>query len=102
MIEFNNINKANNYLSPQIIEHKKPTTYAHRKSDPVFTCKCGGFKPDNKTSTPVISWRSDLLVDKTTDLSQVTDKRFHKMLYRLSGNRTHNVSGDSTDCIGSY
>jgi len=48
----------------------------------------------------VISWRSVLLVEKngvpekTTDLSQVTDKLYHMMLYRLIGNRTHNVSDD--------
>ena len=30
----------------------------------------------------VISWRSVLLVGDTTDLSQVTDKHHHKMLYR--------------------
>jgi hypothetical protein len=28
----------------------------------------------------VISWRSVLLVEETTDLSQVTDKLYHKML----------------------
>ena len=39
-------------------------------------------------------WRKPEYPEKTTDLSQVTDKVYHIMLYRLSGIRTHNVSDD--------
>ena len=47
-------------------------------------------------------WRKPEYSEKTTDLSHVTGKPYHIMLYQvyptISGMRTHNFSGD---CIGS-
>ena len=51
----------------------------------------------------VISWPSVLLVEKTTDLPEVTDNLSHNVVSstpRLSGIRTLVVIG--TDCIGGY
>jgi len=39
-------------------------------------------------------WRKPEDPEKTTDLSQLTDKRYHLMLYTLIEIRTHNISGD--------
>ena len=66
----------------------------------VFMIRGRGVVVFNPTfnNISVLSWRSVLLVEKITDLSQVSDKLDHIILYQvhfaISRIITHNVSGD--------
>jgi hypothetical protein len=82
---------------------------AHGHSDFCLICLCVCLMVFNATfnNISVISWRSVLLVEETggpgENLSQVTDKLYHIMLYTSPWSRfeltTSVVIG--TDCIGS-
>ena len=48
----------------------------------------------NNISVRFYLWRKPKYQEKTTDMSQITDRLYPIMLYSLSEIRTHNVSGD--------
>jgi hypothetical protein len=54
--------------------------------------------PLSKIFQLLLLWRKLKYPEKSTDLSQVTDKRYHIMFYRvhlaMNGVQTHNLSGD--------
>jgi hypothetical protein len=54
--------------------------------------------PLSKIFQLLLLWRKLKHPEKSTDLSQVTDKRYHIMFYRvhlaMNGVQTHNLSGD--------
>ena len=56
------------------------TLFKHCKGVNIFVFN---FKINDRDNISVISWRSVFLVEKTTDLSQVTDKLDHIVVYRV-------------------
>jgi hypothetical protein len=101
------------YTRMHILWHliSNPPPFIILQVDNMLLCKLSkfaliGFMVFNTTfnNISVISWRSVLLGEETTDLSQVTDKLYHILLYTSPWSRfeltTSMVIG--TDCIGNY
>jgi len=87
-------------FSKDLTTYIKPCTY-----DGLLVCLFVCLMVFNATfiTISVISWRSVLLVEKTTDLPQVTDKLYHIMLYTSPWSRFELTPSVmiGTDFIGS-